>query len=356
MKQNSRKGVMLFGVVIAAIAAVWVFMSFGLKRPDQNYEDSSSTRLEASPQNDQSPATSKAATEPKRALQSEKRIPVAALESTSPPPDVTYRRPLRLKPLTLGEVPERLPPIQPDDPPSMVTRQYWAHARQHSDLDELRLQLSKSQTTHLTSADLPALEEQAIAGDGEAAYLLFRRYVTCEFASKTDEELARKVDFWLDQGNSGFAEMAVSDYENCQDLREEPAALAIRWLTIAAELDYLIAQLDYAFHTRQIFSTEFLLTYPSFASEYRLNVLRFSKRAIRSGHPQAFLTLGKLFLDGTVDEKSEFNAFAMGYAAHLAGMKDNYIMASARSALGLSEFRRARREGTELCKRYCSND
>ncbi|MEM6938393.1 MAG: hypothetical protein AAF552_18185, partial [Pseudomonadota bacterium] len=60
--------------------------------------------------------------------------------------------------------------------------------------------------------------------------------------------------------------------------------------------------------------------------------------------------------DGTVEEKSEFNAFAMGYAAHLAGMKDNYIMESARPALGLSEFRRARREGTELCKRYCSND
>ena len=176
---------------------------------------------------------------------------------------------------------------------------------------------------------------------------MLRRAQFNNYFDQNRERLSEKrLNRALDQLESSLA--------HCQGMGEEVLDVAMDWLQLAAELDYLPALIKFPEDVPQLLNEDAWTVFrrPDLLEIYRLRAPEFLDRALASGHPDAFRAYAKALRDGLALDPDPVLAQAMDLTAILA--EGNALpIGTSNPALTREENADALDRSTLLCERYC---
>ncbi|MEM9321301.1 MAG: hypothetical protein AAGA41_00600 [Pseudomonadota bacterium] len=165
-----------------------------------------------------------------------------------------------------------------------------------------------------------------------------------------DERQLRRLTRVLDRAEAGLV--------RCEGLPGDLEPLALEWLTRAAERGYPLAQIAYYQSFRWLSGRKPYLLFGERDGLWRYRQLApaFLEAALGSGHPEAFVEMGRALADGVVFDENPAEAYAYALAAELAGERATIgreLRAELAVQLGSEQQGEARDRARELCDRYC---
>lgn len=214
---------------------------------------------------------------------------------------------------------------------------------------------------------LDRLQDEGLAGDGEAAYAVFAFLHSCVFLgpiSETDvarrertfvESLMENPDRELHPISGLFLEDSRNHFRQCSAVpRDTLLSEMWDWLTRSADLGYFPGVFHYLM-LGSVFGGDLAVAGETYRiDQYRVRAPTFRRQLLETGHPQAFEINSSIEQTGLIARRDLVMAYAYLHAAELA---DTTTSLDARlDAIGLkldrAQLREAKAHGLDLCQRY----
>lgn len=236
---------------------------------------------------------------------------------------------------------------------------------------EIQQQLMEDEVPFIDLAALDMLASRADGGDGEAAFLIYLRYLSCAQIPSEQASFDQIMNQYVQQRANNQPDDPVNDrmdtlmanlelsFEFCQEIEGDPQRMAYQWLRASADLNYLPAMIKFPIDAQSLFYPRLAFRQPELLVEFRSSALDYLNQALVSGHPSAFLQYAYLYQTDTLLEPDPQQIYAYAYAAKLAGFDPSLsayvdqMMATAEIQLEIDEVSDAREMGRQLCERYC---
>ncbi len=223
----------------------------------------------------------------------------------------------------------------------------------------------------LRASDLPELKTAAAEGDLDAAYLLLRYYSDCYVFPREERELDAALkeitdmikpdDQALDNVEKSH-ELLVSRFEDCPEDVRTSQRLAYEYFSQMVRAGHLHASMDFPIWGKSILShNSFSVRHPEYLIDYRDIALLALNNAITSGHPEAMLKMGLVYMEDILVEQDDRIAYAWIHAASLAyeqqglahpGNHPDWFRDELESKLSLDEINSARSDGKAIFRHY----
>jgi len=204
-------------------------------------------------------------------------------------------------------------------------------------------------------------------GDADAAYSYFLFLQHCKTAMRTQQELDFRTTSWAAYAEREGTDLddaitaAVDLFRRCSVLDPDidVSRESFEWLTLAADMGHMTAQLQYYRYARdELVSSLVGIREPGLLYVYKDRARAYLQNMLDTNHPEAMYRMGLAIYDGVIYEKDDILAFAYVHLAGLEGYKE-------RGPLGLHQYLEARltpREvsvakklARELCASICAD-
>jgi TPR repeat protein len=176
----------------------------------------------------------------------------------------------------------------------------------------------------------------ALKGNGEAAYIVFRVLQECEQQA-------------LKQG--GIEEI------ECKGITPEEMAESEQFLKIAAEAGILEAELSYLNFASARFekATDIAKNLKEF-EQFKSDSMRYLSSAAEAGNIEGLLAMSDAYKNGMLTEKNDIKAFAYLYAVNKSGLTNSANSSLTRLSANMSqkEVEQATNLGNSLYKQCCN--
>lgn len=207
--------------------------------------------------------------------------------------------------------------------------------------------------------------------DGETAWEAFNFARSCVGEPRTEQQF----EFHLEQASevyeanrrrmseerfNQYVDRVQNSFLRCQEFANaDVVAVAAEWLQLAADLDYLPAQIGfYQRLPRLLRETQGrVFREPHYLDMHRVKSVEYLNRALESGHHLAFSEMARALEDGVVFQPDPVAALAYLITADaIAGGNDMSILdrkTTLEDQLSLGDVRIAEQWARGLCLRYC---
>ncbi len=204
---------------------------------------------------------------------------------------------------------------------------------------------------------------------GQDAFVAYEYVRSCIGAPVTEQDYETRLEQYttaferrgrsLGRRYDRVMERTEQLYLRCEGLGEgDLIQLAAEWLQLAADLDYLPAQVRFYLLLPQLLNEERSRVFkePVYLEIHREKSADYLERAIRTGHPEAFTAMAGALQDGVIYQQDSMAAVAyMGAAALARGEDVDEAVRESGVALDLTVADRAlaRSWARTLCRQYC---
>ncbi|MCX7034165.1 MAG: hypothetical protein NT046_09375 [Arenimonas sp.] len=179
--------------------------------------------------------------------------------------------------------------------------------------------------------------QDALQGDGEAAYAIFRVLTECEQRILAQPGLETGID--------------------CAGITPEQMGESLQFLRIAADSGVLQAQLSYvSFASAQFQTVADIARNTDEFESFKADSMRYLSSAARSGSVEGLLAMSDAHRQGLLTAQSDLQAFAYLHAVSRSGLASSANPALARLGARLSqqELRQATLLGDRLYRQCCN--
>ena len=210
---------------------------------------------------------------------------------------------------------------------------------------------------------------RAKEGDADAAYAYYLFLGHCTSSARTQRELDLRTIAWDETDSWGLGQAdkdyliraAEKNFNRCSvldpklDLQRE----ALDWLTLAADMGHMTAQLQYYTAARQQLLASLGVREPELFYVYHDRSRAYLQNLLKTGHPEAIFLMGVALAEGIIYEQDDRLAYAHVLLAEREGYDDPRtvfgLITQLQGRLTLREANDAKEISRELCDSICAH-